>query len=173
VKITGTTSDSAANALRVLNSSSTVLLNARNDGEVTIGQSGWLVIGNSQRYIYKGINQTTILTICADSTVSSQIDFYGSNHATKPRTISLVSTFAPTSGSIAFAGFEIVNTINQTGGANGITRGLYVNPNLTAAADFRAIETARGNVVFGNLPTSPVGLPTGAIWNNLGMINIV
>jgi hypothetical protein len=28
-------------------------------------------------------------------------------------------------------------------------------------------------VVFGNLPTSSAGLPTGAIWNNGGVINIV
>ena len=34
----------------------------------------------------------------------------------------------------------ITNTINQTGGANGITRGLYVNPSLTSAADWRSIE---------------------------------
>ena len=34
----------------------------------------------------------------------------------------------------------IGDTINQTGGANGITRGLYVNPTLTSAVDYRAIE---------------------------------
>jgi len=39
-------------------------------------------------------------------------------------------------------------TINQTGGANGITRGLYVNPTLTAAADWRSIETSTGKVLF-------------------------
>jgi hypothetical protein len=81
--------------------------------------------------------------------------------------------FNPTSGTGVYNLLLLNGNINQTGGANGITRGLYVNPTLTAAADFRAIETARGNVIFGNLPTSPVGLPTGAIWNNLGMINIV
>jgi hypothetical protein len=79
----------------------------------------------------------------------------------------------PTSGTAVTNIFSITGIINQTGGANGITRGLYVNPTLTAAADFRAIETARGNVVFGNLPTSPVGLPSGAIWNNLGILTIV
>jgi hypothetical protein len=85
----------------------------------------------------------------------------------------VTSGFAPTSGTGVYNAQTINPTINQTGGANGITRGLYVNPTLTAAADFRAIETARGNVVFGNLPTSPVGLPTGAIWNDAGTIKIV
>jgi hypothetical protein len=87
--------------------------------------------------------------------------------------IRLTANFTPTSGTGVFSNFVMNPTINQTGGANGITRGLYVNPTLTAAADFRAIETTNGKVIFGNLPTSPVGLPTGAIWNNLGMINIV
>ena len=141
VKITSSGTSSSSNALRVLNSSSSVLLNARSDGEISIGAGGWLTIGNSQRYIYKGINQTTILTIANDSDTSCVIDFYGSNHATKPRTISLVSTFAPTSGSIGFAGFEILNIINQTGGANGITRGLLVNPTFTVAPfNWRSIE---------------------------------
>lgn len=85
----------------------------------------------------------------------------------------IFETFAPTSGTGTYNTILIDSTINQTGGANGITRGLYINPTLTAAANFRAIETSRGNVVFGNLPTSPAGLPTGAIWNNLGILSIV
>jgi hypothetical protein len=54
----------------------------------------------------------------------------------------------PTSGSGVFNVINISNTINQTGGANGITRGLYINPTLTAAADFRALETTVGNVML-------------------------
>jgi hypothetical protein len=82
-------------------------------------------------------------------------------------------TFAPTSGNGVVNALTLQQTINQTGGANGITRGLYVNPTLTAAADFRAIETTNGKVIFGNLPTSSAGLPTGAIWNDAGTIKIV
>jgi len=48
--------------------------------------------------------------------------------------------FAPTSGNATFTSLLFNPTINQTGGANGITRGLYVNPTLTAAADWRSIE---------------------------------
>jgi hypothetical protein len=87
--------------------------------------------------------------------------------------VCVTGSFIPTSGSAGFVDLFVRPTINQTGGANGITRGLYVNPTLTSAADFRAIETARGNVVFGNLPTSSAGLPTGAIWNDAGTIKIV
>jgi len=53
-------------------------------------------------------------------------------------------TFAPTSGTAVLNVMNASPTINQTGGANGITRGLYINPTLTAAADFRAIEVSNG-----------------------------
>lgn len=49
--------------------------------------------------------------------------------------------FMPTSGTATYTDFLITATINQTGGANGITRGLYVNPTLTSAADWRGIES--------------------------------
>jgi len=60
----------------------------------------------------------------------------------------LQNNIAPTSGTGVFNLLDIVSTINQTGGANGITRGLYVNPTLTSASDFRAIETTNGKVIF-------------------------
>ena len=83
--------------------------------------------------------------------------------------------FVPTSGTGIYNAFLIDPTINQTGGANGITRGIYINPTLTAAADFRAIEVTGGTTVLapsvtaraslripsGTAPTSPVD---GDIW---------
>lgn len=54
--------------------------------------------------------------------------------------ISIKRGFAPTSGTGQLNILHLQNIINQTGGANGITRGLYVNPTLTAAADWRSIE---------------------------------
>jgi len=52
----------------------------------------------------------------------------------------LQNNFSPTSGIATYRSLEITTTINQTGGANGISRGLYINPTLTAAADWRSIE---------------------------------
>ena len=51
-------------------------------------------------------------------------------------------SFAPGSGTGIYNTISATPTINQTGGASGVTRGLYINPTLTAAADWRAIETA-------------------------------
>jgi hypothetical protein len=58
------------------------------------------------------------------------------------------TTFQPTLGNCVFNGYFFGSTINQTGGANGITRGLYLNPILTSAVDFRAIEVKSGSIVL-------------------------
>lgn len=50
------------------------------------------------------------------------------------------SAFNPTSGTAILNVFQASPTINQTGGANGITRGLFIEPTLTSAADWRSIE---------------------------------
>ena len=59
-------------------------------------------------------------------------------------------SFSPNSGTRNYSALNVNPTINQTGGANGITRGLYVNPTLTSAADFRAIEITAGKVIIPN-----------------------
>jgi hypothetical protein len=53
------------------------------------------------------------------------------------------------------------HTINQTGGANGITRGLFIQPTLTAAADWRSIENTVGNNLFNSTSGNTyIGLST-------------
>jgi hypothetical protein len=98
-------------------------------------------------------------------------------------TLQSIQGFAPTSGTANYGALAIAPTINQTGGANGITRGLYVNPTLTAAADFRAIEVTAGTTVLapsvtaraslripsGTAPTSPVN---GDIWFDGTNLNV-
>ncbi len=70
------------------------------------------------------------------------------------------ATFAPTSGTATFTAFDVSPTINQTGGASGLSRGVYVNPTLTSAADFRAIETTNGRTILkstlGTVPTASI-----------------
>lgn len=67
------------------------------------------------------------------------------------------STFAPTSGTATLTGISLNPTINQTGGANGITRSIYINPTLTAAADYRAIEVTAGVSLFRDLKLTTAG----------------
>jgi len=71
--------------------------------------------------------------------------------------------FVQSSGTAEFASFRATPTINQTGTATGITRGLHINPTLTAAADFRAIEVANGITILGASTTAKASLriPSG------------
>lgn len=55
------------------------------------------------------------------------------------------STFNPTSGTGTYITALLNPIINQTGTADGITRGLYINPTLTSAVDFRAIDVEAGS----------------------------
>jgi len=84
-------------------------------------------------------------------------------------------TFSPSSGSATNTNLYLRSFINQTGGANGITRGLYIDPAISAAADWRAIEVSQGICILapattasatlripsGTAPTSPTN---GDIW---------
>lgn len=47
-----------------------------------------------------------------------------------------------TSGTGTYSGITLTPTVNQTGGANGVTRGFYNNPTLTAFADYRGLEVS-------------------------------
>jgi len=62
------------------------------------------------------------------------------------------ATFNPTSGTGVFESATFNPIINQTGGANGITRGLFINPTLTSAANWRSIEWSNntGWGLYGN-----------------------
>jgi len=82
--------------------------------------------------------------------------------------------FNPASGTGTYIGLNVTPIINQTGGANGITRGIYVNPTLTAAADFRAIETTNGTIRLADTYASGSGSLAGSLldltqtWNTTG-----
>jgi hypothetical protein len=47
---------------------------------------------------------------------------------------------ASSSGSGSFYGLDVANTINQTGTATGVTAGIYINPTVTSAHDYRPFE---------------------------------
>jgi hypothetical protein len=77
--------------------------------------------------------------------------------------VALTQTFNPTSGTATFNGLSVNTTINQTGSASGNTYGVRVQAVLTAAANFRAFESATGSIVF---PFQAIS-STGNISNNV------
>lgn len=155
--ITGSSNTSATNALTVVNSSNANLLTVRNDGLTVVG--GQL---NVSSLIYGAAGNITIepgnsfasirlKTFEGNSTIIANADIF------QPTTINVTSlvlnqVFSPTSGTATYTSTRINPTINQTGGANGITRGLHVNPTLSSVSDWRSIEwsnNASGSTSWG------------------------
>ncbi|MCC6460470.1 MAG: hypothetical protein IT260_08370 [Saprospiraceae bacterium] len=64
--------------------------------------------------------------------------------------VSLAGGFAPTSGNAVMNLVEVVGTVNQTGGANGKTRMLYLAANALSAANLYGLETVGGFNLIGN-----------------------
>lgn len=105
------------------------------------------------------------------------IRFYNPNNAQITGTgngIVINNAFVPTSGTAIHNQFVINGTIDQTGGANGITRSIYINSILTSAADHRALEINNStgnslkivNSVPGSTAYSTVDVST--TWNTSG-----
>lgn len=171
---------SATNALLVQNSVQNEIARFENGGNVFITTGilrvSTIVARAGQNLIFEPGGSSSYIQLKTFPTSGSYFLLSGDTFAPTGNTITNLlanQNFSPTSGTAVYNNITLSNTINQTGGANGITRGLFVNPTLTSAADFRAIETTNGKIVFGNLPTSSAGLPTGALWNNGGVVNIV
>jgi hypothetical protein len=147
-------------ALSVQNSSSAVITTFRNDGSLNSGGGVYSNLGGTATNGFIGCNPSdgTIPSISATdiairftdqrnpaiagySYYFSTIQYSNLSYTSGTGGfINVQRGFAPTSGTGVFNSLILQNVINQTGGANGITRGLYVNPILTAAADWRSIE---------------------------------
>jgi hypothetical protein len=102
--------------------------------------------------------------------VSSANNFSQSSGA-KIVLVSIARNISPSTGSAGFVQLEISPSVNQTGGANGITRGIFLNPTLTSAFDFRAIEITRGNTFFGTTSGS-VGIGANTSINASAILDI-
>lgn len=132
-----------------------------NANTVTLGNSnGTVNIGNSNGTVnIGGSSASGTLNMFTAATSTNSINIYNTaNAATSTagivfgnstsytqtsgtRTyVSLNSGFAPTSGTAIHNSMAFTGTFNQTGGANGVTRGIHINHTLTAVADYRAID---------------------------------
>ena len=72
--------------------------------------------------------------------------------------------FNPTSGSAVFNILTVDGTIYQTSAASGITRGIYINPTITSARDYRNLEIASATYT---LSTSTYSTNLSNIYNVL------
>jgi hypothetical protein len=147
----GSGNTSATTALTVQNSDGTTMLAVRNDNRVVAvngiitGSTGSFsgLFPNGGSISFEGLLLRGGLLPSVAGTDILLDNAQGTPAITSGTRIflSINRGFNPTSGTGVYNMFSIApNAINQTGGANGITRGLYVNPTLTAAADWRSIE---------------------------------
>jgi hypothetical protein len=159
--------DTASNAI-----SNLMDLRVGGNSVFSIIKSGVLNIGRNGATIYPTTTIGTLsavgrnITFQSSETSGNNYMFHFRNINNSVQTsgvaggINTSLNFTPTSGTGEFNLVNLPITINQTGGANGITRGLFINPTLTSAADFRAIEVTGGKIVFSSTIT-PSGT-TGA-----------
>jgi hypothetical protein len=156
--IRGSGNGTSTTALTVQNSDGNFILSARNDRKIwifsnnnitglTVGDTIGSSLGTNISAFEIRFNPSGYIYHSATSGASSDLGgvIIKSNNTlnptvNNPKDLAVGSTFAPTSGTGTYVAEMINPVINQTGGANGITRGLYVNPTLTAAADWRSIE---------------------------------
>lgn len=147
--------------LRWFNTQSTIYIND-SSGEIYLGaQDASTYIGIENDYVVfntdsgaefeaSALNlslstyEDGIITLAVGELVDGQLLIRSNDditHTTGDRnTVEQELSFLPTSGTGTYTDYLFNTTINQTGGANGITRGIRLNQTLTAVADFRGVE---------------------------------
>jgi hypothetical protein len=152
----GSGNTSATTALTVQNSDASNIFRVRNDATILLGSSA------NAPQIYPGSSNGTLdvtgsnivfrTSIISQSYGFGAFQFTGAGLAPTSginTLVSLARSFSPVGGNADFYNWIIGGTINQTGGATGITRGLFIAPTLTSAADWRSVEWTN------NAATSP------------------
>jgi len=175
--ISGVLSDETGTGVAVFGTAPT-LTAATMAGNLTNNSAGTYDIGSTGtrfRYIFANglninssgagaantINVISGFTITNGGSVSSASNVFTFSSAPATNTTGTTNGFTwgtfgftPTSGTGVFNLHRFAHTVNQTGGANGITRTLLIDPTITAAADYRAIETMTGKIRFNGLVTA-------------------
>ena len=166
--IRGTVTTSGSGVLFVTGSSTTKLLTIASEtnssilvvsGSGTVGISNTGVVNTALAITANGAGGGNYIVQGYDSgavnrflvTATGRLQMTGTTDTGTSGTderVRLTNTFNPTSGTREHMGIYLVQAISQSGGANGITRGLYIQPTLTAAVDYRAIETTSGSILF-------------------------
>lgn len=128
--LTGSGTTAATSALRVNNNSGTLLFELRNDKTVLFSDNSLFAISPSNG------NWTWEASLNRNFIISATTR---QNAASNSAPFQITGNFSPTSGSNLQNFILLTPAVSQTGGANGITRGIYLNPTLSAF-DWRSIQ---------------------------------
>lgn len=157
----GSTNDATATALIVQNLSGANLFRVVNDNTIFLHGTTYLGSSTTRARIFSGgsFSESAIISAPANrqvlrvvsGTIANNIDdnssvFEVAQTISSNLTINNVSNtilsgpFSTNGGSVNFNSLLINNTITQNVGANGTTRGIYINPTLNTPFSYRAIE---------------------------------
>jgi hypothetical protein len=196
-RIKGLGTSSATTGFIVQNSSSQSLFEIQDDGGAFVGRSGgttWAMTFRANTgvngRIGNGFFETppTIQTYDFNTTMTFRNNFRDGagflytfanvqvSATTTTAMIELQGTYA-NQNDFQFANLKLTPTYNFNANttSNAIARGIYYNPTITnlRTATHYAFHSTSGRIRFEGLPTSPVGLSSGDVWNNLGILSIV
>ena len=154
--IKGSSNTAATNALSIQNNAGSSLFTIQNSGGVycygffAVGAN---IVGQSTNLTIEPGSSGGRLILKSFPTTGSSIAINGTatfTHNTGQDVTSLLlnQDYAPVGGTGNQTYVRVNPIINQTSGATGITRGLYIVPTLTAATDWRAIEVSVGGAYF-------------------------
>lgn len=179
----GDNAGALAEIMKLDRTTSTGILSIGSTTPVTISNSAITVattytVGNSAQNITLG-GSTGLVSVSNAATSASAIDITASANAANSTAGIIIGNIAnlgqtsgtrnymrfayglnPTSGNAIHNQLIFDGTFNQTGGANGIIRSIYINPTLTAVADYRGIDipyssaTAKGIYQSGTSTTN-------------------
>lgn len=184
--VKGSGNSSATFGLNVENSDGTHVFRVRDDGGFHIGPTTNSTNGafispsdgadNIGTTTLSGLRYRSSLSTSGSGSDHFFRNYQGSrtNTSGNANLMEFTGAFAPTSGTGIYNLLSGSITVNQTGGANGITRGIHINPTLTAAADFRAIETTNGSwrltdtYAAGSGSLASSALEINQTWNTTG-----
>ncbi len=149
--IKGYGATSGTSSLKVTNSSNVDLLTVKNDGQIVIRegypinwQGAGAITGYTNRLIFTGTGTNSVYM----ATFGSSNGIFNLPSSSQG-VINITGTVQPTSGTGIHNALTIDETINQTGTATGINRGIYMPVILTSAVDYRAFEaTQNSHYVF-------------------------
>jgi hypothetical protein len=113
---------------------------------------------------WQNIAGTTNISWIGGGGISIAVSVNTSNQAYTGITYTGGQSGASTTGS--YTSLYLAPLINQTGASGAITRAIHINPTLTSAYDFRAIDITGGKIVVTSSITAVSALAQGVYFNN-------
>ena len=137
-------SSDSKNLIDFYDASGNYRLFMNNSGCLYYQENGWIFGGNNKRLIIGGYGDSSVFGVeagaCWTLSPSKGVPRWAFKTA---------ATFNPTAGNVDYYGLWIGDTINQAG-SSGTTYGIVIDPTLTAASNYVAMDVRKGNVYVSN-----------------------